>query len=95
MPRQKPKPLSFHIARFEKIKRPGLIMFMKRYYQQAHWLIHHGAMLNVYEAHPALLKLCKELYNEDNNYFAGDIKALISIHLPDVVPTIDEALEYA
>lgn len=77
MPRKTPTPLFQLIDHFLENVQPGQIMFCKQYLVRDAWNIGIGAVLNVYDAQPFLLGICKELYRKDKRWFVGDTDALM------------------
>ena len=78
MPRPKPLPLSVHIQRFLKYKRPRQIMFCKRYKIETIWDIGIGAVVDLDAVHPHLISIFQGLYLEDPDWFIGDTEALMA-----------------
>jgi len=77
MPRKKPTPFPVLLERFHENKKPGQVIWCKRYYVQDLWDISAGAVIDLnLEPHPTLIKIAKALYKEDISWFQGDTRAL-------------------
>ena len=57
-------------------QQPGHIMFLRRFHVHNHWDISPGAVLDLSEAQPGLVDICRGLYKEDKDWFIGDVDAL-------------------
>lgn len=59
----------------------GKIMFCRRYRIRGIWDIAPGAILDIHSALPRLIRLCQKLYDQNEDWFVGDIALLTKYSL--------------